>query len=168
MSRQIAQPSAHYELAPDEALALAVHSHFAELRFAAIKAGGKFLADRFESFPRRISDDAVEASSLLVGRVTPCAPVLAHRRLGGQRTARATRRTCAAVTIKPAGPEMERKTARFARQVFGLEMFNKIGTDSFAQCERFIQRLVLHRILDVTGAEVGELLKFDLMIFRQP
>ena len=56
----------------------AVHAHFAELRFAAIKVGGEFLADGFESFPRRIADDAVEAGSSLVGRVTPCAPVFVY------------------------------------------------------------------------------------------
>ena len=118
----------------------AVHAHFAELRFAAIKAGGKFLADWLESFPWRIADDAIEA-----GCLRP-----------------------ATICVEPARPEMERKTARFARQVFGLEMFNKIGTDSFAQGERFIQRLVFHRVLDVTGAEFGKLLEFGPMIFGQP
>ena len=38
----------------------AVHAHFAKLRFVAITVGREFLADRLESFPRRIADDAVE------------------------------------------------------------------------------------------------------------
>ena len=66
-----------------------IHAHFAELRFAAIEIGGKFLAEGFEPFPRRIADDAIEAGGL-VGRVNPCAPLFAGRRPGGQRTARPT------------------------------------------------------------------------------
>ena len=45
--------------------ARAVHAHFAELRFAAIEAGGEFFADGLEPLPRRVADDAVKAGGAI-------------------------------------------------------------------------------------------------------
>jgi len=63
---------------------------------------------------------------------------------------------------------MEDETGRLAGEILALEMFDQVGADLLAQGESLVQRLVLHRVRNITRAQFGELSQLGLVVFPQP